>query len=101
MLRLASVAGTAEDPRRNRAHHRALTGRCGATHCRCDGQKLRQKRALQSKTATTRMAAVSVSACQHFKIPGGLGRNRTTDTRIFNPLLYQLSYLAAFGKGAY
>ena len=24
---------------------------------------------------------------------GGLGRNRTTDTRIFNPLLYQLSYL--------
>ena len=30
---------------------------------------------------------------------GGLGRNRTTDTRIFNPLLYQLSYLAAVGKG--
>ncbi len=26
---------------------------------------------------------------------GGQGRNRTTDTRIFNPLLYQLSYLAA------
>jgi hypothetical protein len=26
--------------------------------------------------------------------PGGLGRNRTTDTRIFNPLLYQLSYRA-------
>ena len=25
---------------------------------------------------------------------GGLGRNRTTDTRIFNPLLYQLSYQA-------
>ncbi len=29
----------------------------------------------------------------------GQGRNRTTDTRIFNPLLYQLSYLAAFGEG--
>ena len=28
---------------------------------------------------------------------GGLGRNRTTDTRIFNPLLYQLSYQAAVG----
>ena len=28
---------------------------------------------------------------------GGLGRNRTTDTRIFNPLLYQLSYQAARG----
>ena len=24
---------------------------------------------------------------------GAQGRNRTTDTRIFNPLLYQLSYL--------
>lgn len=27
-------------------------------------------------------------------LTGGLGRNRTTDTRIFNPLLYQLSYQA-------
>ncbi len=27
---------------------------------------------------------------------GGQGRNRTTDTRIFSPLLYQLSYLAFF-----
>jgi hypothetical protein len=26
---------------------------------------------------------------------GGQGRNRTTDTGIFSPLLYQLSYLAA------
>jgi hypothetical protein len=25
---------------------------------------------------------------------GGQGRNRTVDTRIFSPLLYQLSYLA-------
>ena len=30
------------------------------------------------------------------KSGGGLGRNRTTDTRIFNPLLYQLSYQAIF-----
>jgi hypothetical protein len=29
------------------------------------------------------------------EIIGGQGRNRTVDTRIFNPLLYQLSYLAA------
>ena len=33
-----------------------------------------------------------------FDIPkkpnGGLGQNRTADTRIFNPLLYRLSYLA-------
>lgn len=27
-------------------------------------------------------------------LSGGQGRNRTTDTRIFSPLLYQLSYLA-------
>ena len=30
---------------------------------------------------------------------GGQGRNRTTDTRIFSPLLYQLSYLAAGDGG--
>ena len=29
---------------------------------------------------------------------GAQGRNRTTDTRIFNPLLYQLSYLGAVRK---
>ena len=29
-----------------------------------------------------------------FLVCGGLGRNRTIDTRIFNPLLYQLSYRA-------
>ena len=28
-----------------------------------------------------------------FKKSGAQGRNRTTDTRIFSPLLYQLSYL--------
>jgi hypothetical protein len=30
------------------------------------------------------------------KKSGGPGRNRTTDTRIFNPLLYRLSYQAIF-----
>ena len=32
-----------------------------------------------------------------FLVFGGLGRNRTIDTRIFNPLLYQLSYRAGLG----
>ncbi|MEY4748983.1 MAG: hypothetical protein RIQ60_1197 [Pseudomonadota bacterium] len=43
-----------------------------------------------------RMAAQSKtpSVCWAFSCLGGQGRNRTTDTRIFNPLLYQLSYLA-------
>ena len=34
-----------------------------------------------------------VSICRK-GLTGGLGRNRTTDTRIFNPLLYRLSYRA-------
>jgi hypothetical protein len=32
---------------------------------------------------------------------GAQGRNRTSDTRIFNPLLYQLSYLGAAMGGVY
>ena len=37
-----------------------------------------------------------------FYLDGAQGRNRTTDTRIFNPLLYQLSYLGnrVFNEGA-
>jgi hypothetical protein len=31
---------------------------------------------------------------------GAQGRNRTTDTRIFSPLLYQLSYLGRPSAGA-
>ena len=31
----------------------------------------------------------------HRLMEGGSGRNRTADTRIFNPMLYQLSYRAA------
>ena len=34
------------------------------------------------------------------KLNGAQGRNRTSDTRIFNPLLYQLSYLGIFRCGA-
>ena len=38
----------------------------------------------------------SIHACQLGSLAGsgGQGRNRTTDTRIFSPLLYRLSYLA-------
>ena len=32
-------------------------------------------------------------------VNGGQGQNRTADTGIFNPLLYQLSYLAVVGLG--
>ena len=40
------------------------------------------------------MKKASSSELAFFEFFGGLGRNRTTDTRIFNPLLYQLSYQA-------
>ena len=38
------------------------------------------------------MLALAKKLAERF---GGQGRNRTTDTGIFSPLLYQLSYLAA------
>ena len=34
-----------------------------------------------------------VSGCFFIVLSGAQGRNRTADTRIFNPLLYRLSYL--------
>ena len=40
------------------------------------------------------LAARAANPLISFADVGGLGRNRTTDTRIFNPLLYQLSYQA-------
>ncbi len=42
------------------------------------------------------MSGVRISGML-FEKNGGQGRNRTTDTRIFSPLLYQLSYLAMLG----
>ena len=36
-----------------------------------------------------------------FDLIGGPGRNRTTDTRIFNPLLYRLSYRATYQDCAF
>ena len=45
---------------------------------------------LQRKTAWKQ----NFQAVDFLVFSGGSGRNRTTDTRIFNPLLYQLSYRA-------
>ena len=50
--------------------------------CQSDEAKKKDLAAFASKSLVSNM---------YF---GGLGRNRTTDTRIFNPLLYQLSYQA-------
>ena len=40
------------------------------------------------------MAKYLTQVIEKMSLDGGQGRNRTTDTRIFSPLLYQLSYLA-------
>lgn len=45
-------------------------------------------------TSIGRASLLSQQAIDLSMIIGAQGRNRTSDTRIFNPLLYQLSYLA-------
>ena len=52
----------------------------------CLGTTTQELQKAELLAALKRMQAVDLY--------GGLGRNRTTDTRIFNPLLYQLSYQA-------
>ena len=47
----------------------------------------------RERSATRKVKNRSINIMLRFSF-GGLGRNRTTDTRIFNPLLYQLSYRA-------
>ena len=46
---------------------------------------------------TNYSAIASARAKSGEGVNGGQGRNRTIDTRIFSPLLYQLSYLAICG----
>ena len=41
---------------------------------------------------------LQAETCNPLFLLGGPGRNRTTDTRIFNPLLYRLSYQAKARK---
>ncbi len=50
------------------------------------------------RTAEPEGADLQSAAFSHFATPphGGFGRNRTADTRIFSPLLYQLSYKAMY-----
>ena len=44
------------------------------------------------------MAQVVDAGNARVLLPNGQGQNRTADTRIFSPLLYQLSYLAEYGN---
>lgn len=43
---------------------------------------------------TLYLSSAELSVNRLLKVNGGQGQNRTVDTRIFSPLLYQLSYLA-------
>ena len=47
------------------------------------------------ESAAYRIAIGGALPCKGALCGSGQGRNRTADTRIFSPLLYQLSYLAA------
>jgi hypothetical protein len=53
-----------------------------------------------SLAKSARESQVDQAIHRHGKlIDGAQGRNRTTDTRIFSPLLYRLSYLGTRQKG--
>lgn len=70
--------------------HGKLLGRIGKllkTKLRGAGNPPSAKTTLQTKKAD-RIGQLSLFGAN------GQGRNRTVDTRIFSPLLYQLSYLA-------
>jgi hypothetical protein len=76
---------------RNRAGQRQRRVSPGVLHILCTVRR-RSARGLQ---------LIRLVTCKKLKAlinNGGQGRNRTTDTRIFSPLLYQLSYLALFGS---
>ena len=55
-------------------------------------------RAFLYKKAITRRAPRLPRRYNSKRYNNGQGQNRTADTRIFSPLLYQLSYLAAIGS---
>ena len=66
------------------------------------GASLHRNRTLLDSTRLHRNPYPAPTTCfigkkraEVLDLDGGQGRSRTTDTRIFSPLLYQLSYLAA------
>ena len=60
-----------------------------------DLQARAHRKPIQPKSVTHVSGIICNPCLQHGpETNGGQGRNRTTDTRIFSPLLYQLSYLA-------
>ena len=46
----------------------------------------------EARTRYLHLGKVALYQMSYIRILGASGRNRTNDTRIFSPLLYQLSY---------
>ena len=47
----------------------------------------------EARTRYLHLGKVALYRMSYIRTVGASGRNRTSDTRIFSPLLYQLSYL--------
>ena len=55
----------------------------------------------EARTRYLHLGKVALYRMSYARIYGAPGRSRTNDTRIFNPLLYQLSYLGISGTVQY
>ena len=93
-----AAAAATRHRRQRQDHQQQRCVRAGLVRGTC------ARRAASSRTTGPARSAASARSrrCGYGgEQAGGQGRNRTTDTRIFNPLLYQLSYLATSpGTGA-
>ena len=85
---LAGVTVAGRDHERSRTH----PGEVSRGDPQTFSSEKRQNR--RKKSGLCEAASLKLIEIQRV-MTGGLGRNRTTDTRIFNPLLYQLSYRAS------
>ena len=61
------------------------------------GDEARTRYLHLGKVALCQMSYARVSRMNFYNARGASGRNRTNDTRIFSPLLYQLSYRGMLG----
>ena len=52
----------------------------------------------EARTRYLNLGKVALYRVSYIRICGASGRNRTTDTRIFSPLLYLLSYRGIYDR---
>ena len=82
------VVGVTRPPRREWLSRQCLTNPTGQAPGLLQRQKARRSQSTPLDRTTSRAFAFNAM------LQSGQGQNRTADTRIFSPLLYQLSYLA-------